>query len=87
MSKIDFKEHLEQGLVHINRQLAAAELSAARREILERDSRRTEAALDRMRHQRFGICCDCGDPMGEEWLAVDPAAPFCEDCQDARMAA
>lgn len=91
MSEIDLKaqlkQQLEQMLAQFNGQLEGQELTEARREIVTRDCRRIEAALVRMQHSRYGLCCDCGDEMDAGWLTADPAAPFCEDCQEDRMAA
>lgn len=91
MSEIDlkpqFKQQLESTLQQLNARLAGQDLSTARREILARDGRRIEAALERIEQGRYGLCCDCGEEMEGEWLAADPATPFCEDCQEDRMAA
>ncbi|WP_347258349.1 TraR/DksA C4-type zinc finger protein [Methylocaldum sp.] len=52
------------------------------RERLLRNRRRLEAALDRVRGGKFGLCCRCGDELDLERLEADPAVPFCADCQD-----
>ncbi len=46
--------------------------------------RRIEAALDRIHQGTYGICANCGDPIGEERLDVVPAAPLCRDCASRR---
>ncbi|SEP42942.1 DnaK suppressor protein [Nitrosovibrio sp. Nv6] len=59
--------------------------SAKERLIWER--RRLHAALERMRHGQFGICCYCEDSIPVERLRADVATPFCSPCQygiDAR---
>ncbi|SEP42952.1 TraR/DksA C4-type zinc finger protein [Nitrosovibrio sp. Nv6] len=52
-------------------------------ETLMREKRRLEAALARMERSDFGICCKCGDYVQRERLEVDPAVPFCGECQHA----
>lgn len=38
------------------------------------------AALDRIAAGTFGICARCGEPIGDERLAVLPYTPFCQTC-------
>lgn len=48
--------------------------------------RRVDAALQRIDHGSYGICCECGGAVGLERLLADPATPFCMDCQTDRDA-
>ncbi|HAK63769.1 MAG TPA: hypothetical protein DCO82_11065 [Alphaproteobacteria bacterium] len=38
---------------------------------------RIDAALKRLEDDEFGDCVTCGNPIGPERLALDPATPFC----------
>lgn len=51
------------------------------REELQREKRRVEAALARIRGGLYGICCACEQEMSVERLQANPAAPFCMDCE------
>lgn len=49
--------------------------------------RRLQAALARVGSESYGLCCECGEEIAHDRLWVDPAGPFCPDCQseiDAR---
>jgi DnaK suppressor protein len=35
------------------------------------------AALQRLQAGEYGYCLNCGEPIGEARLALDPAAAFC----------
>lgn len=50
------------------------------REITE--IREVEAALQRVPQGSYGICNDCGAPIGFERLSAQPAASRCVVCQD-----
>ncbi len=41
------------------------------------------SALDRLNRGEFGICTECGDPIGLERLKVQPMTPVCLDCKRA----
>ncbi len=56
-------------------------LTQGRKQLLLRQKRRLQAALDRLRGGEFGVCCQCGDPIALERLQAEPAAPFCMRCQ------
>lgn len=43
-----------------------------------------EAALARLESGRYGLCADCGEPIGEARLAAMPAAACCAGCQAER---
>lgn len=45
--------------------------------------RRINAAMERLANDRYGRCCDCAEWLPLARLRVDPAAPFCADCQSA----
>jgi DnaK suppressor protein len=44
---------------------------------------RLTAALKRIEDGEFGYCAECGEPISEGRLAVDPAAHLCIDCARA----
>ena len=46
--------------------------------------RMIEAALKRIAAGTYGICVNCGEPIGEERLDVVPATPLCRDCAAQR---
>jgi RNA polymerase-binding transcription factor DksA len=43
-----------------------------------------DAALERQRAGTYGVCVDCGGPIGEERLAARPAALRCIGCESRR---
>jgi RNA polymerase-binding transcription factor DksA len=43
-----------------------------------------DAALDRQRAGTYGLCIDCGQPIGDERLAARPAALRCIRCESGR---
>ena len=45
---------------------------------------RIEAALSRIADGEYGYCVTCGEDIEEKRLALDPAAPFCQDCAQGR---
>lgn len=60
-------------------QQAMAEAEARRRQA---DLSRIEAALRRIAEGEYGWCDECGEPIGEPRLAVDPMAVRCIACAD-----
>jgi RNA polymerase-binding transcription factor DksA len=44
--------------------------------------REVEAALERLAQGTLGTCADCGGPVGDRRLDVQPAATRCIACQD-----
>lgn len=46
--------------------------------------KRIEAALERIDEGEFGYCLECGDPIDERRLALDPASPVCAECSNER---
>lgn len=43
-----------------------------------------DEALERMEEGGFGVCMDCGDPIGSERLDAVPYATLCVDCKSER---
>ena len=46
--------------------------------------RAIEDALTRIRHEKFGICEECGQPISKARLEAVPWARHCKDCKDLR---
>lgn len=46
----------------------------------QQEIRAIDAALGRIADGSYGICVNCGDPIGEERLDAVPQAPRCRDC-------
>jgi DnaK suppressor protein len=42
------------------------------------------AALERIDEDEYGLCAQCGDPVGFARLKVRPETPFCVGCQSRR---
>lgn len=40
-----------------------------------------EAALEKIREGKYGICEKCGDDIEEEILDIDPESRFCKHCK------
>ena len=51
------------------------------RGLLEDRLRAINDAQDRLLDGGYGICLECGEPIGNKRLLADPAAPFCLACQ------
>jgi DnaK suppressor protein len=69
-------EHDPEGAtLAFERQHAAALLEQARDQLAAID-----AALDRLREGRYGVCTRCGQPIGEGRLAARPVALTCISC-------
>ena len=45
-----------------------------------RDLQRIDAALRRIEDGEYGYCSECGEPIAEKRLAVDPMASACVAC-------
>ena len=52
--------------------MAAETLRRRQRELAQLDS-----ALQRLQAGEYGYCLNCGEPIGDARLALDPATPFC----------
>jgi DnaK suppressor protein len=71
-------EHDPEGAtLAFERQHAAALLEQARERLTAID-----AALDRVRDGRYGVCDRCGQPTGDDRLAARPAALTCIRCAE-----
>jgi DnaK suppressor protein len=57
----------------IQQQAMAAETQRRR----QRDVHLLDAALKRLEEGEYGYCVNCGEAIGTERLALDPATPFC----------
>ncbi len=57
----------------IQQQAMAAETQRRR----QRDVHLLDAALKRLDEGEYGYCVNCGEAIGAERLALDPATPFC----------
>jgi DnaK suppressor protein len=69
-------EHDPEGAtLAFERQHAAALLEQARDQ-----QAAIEAALERVREGRYGLCSRCGQPIGDDRLAARPAALTCIRC-------
>lgn len=44
------------------------------------ERRRIEAALRRLDEGEYGLCTDCGEVIGADRLAADPALARCAEC-------
>jgi DnaK suppressor protein len=73
-------EHDPEGAtLAFERQHAAALAEQARERLAAID-----AALDRVRTGRYGVCDRCGQPIGDDRLAARPAALTCIRCAERR---
>lgn len=59
--------------------LTDIELAAVDRDVGE--LREVESALARLREETYGVCADCGEPIGYARLKAQPAAARCLSCQ------
>ncbi len=41
-------------------------------------------ALARIRHEKFGVCEECGQPISKVRLEAVPWARYCKDCKEHR---
>lgn len=62
--------------------LMAMNISSSKRETTELAD--VETALTRIRNGVYGVCIDCGGPVGHDRLNVYPTAKRCIDCQSRR---
>lgn len=56
---------------------AMAQAGDARR---VQETRRVDAALQRLEEDEYGACMRCGEDIAPERLTKDPATPFCVSC-------
>lgn len=57
------------------------ELQLTTQAIFDREADQVEAAMRRREQGQYGICANCGQPIGEERLQARPEATLCIDCQ------
>ncbi len=60
---------------------AMAQAQDARR---AKELQRIEAALKRLDEGEYGWCVGCGEAIADKRLEIDPAAPRCAECAQAR---
>lgn len=60
-----------------------AELNLALLEHHQKELSDLEAALKRIKAGSYGVCIECGDPVGLERLQANPAASRCISCQES----
>ncbi|MGE0105839.1 MAG: TraR/DksA family transcriptional regulator [Thiomonas sp.] len=86
----DIRLWLSQEIERLQLRVQVSDIDAAgERSLIRR--RRAQAALCRLEMGTYGAYCKCGLSIEVERLRLDPAAPFCADCQaeidDRRRAA
>ena len=57
------------------------ELDYTRKAILSEELQQVHHAMELKEQGRYGICEDCGQPIGKERLEARPQATLCIDCQ------
>ena len=57
------------------------ELSDTQGRILQQEENQVREAIERVKTGQYGICADCGRPIGKARLAARPEATLCIDCQ------
>ena len=62
------------------RRTVLARAGQDRTEDPEAELNRIEAALRRIDEGRYGICDECGSPIGAQVMLENPAATFCSTC-------
>jgi len=82
------EEHYSElaGQVHDPEEASVADmlvdLNLTTIEMHVRELREVEDALARIREGEYGVCVDCGGPIGEARLKAYPTALRCIQCQD-----
>lgn len=66
----------------LSREDATAEpkMSEATRAHMQKELRRIDAAIGRLKSGRYGVCCGCQSRVEVNRLHADPATPFCLSC-------
>ncbi len=66
--------------------MAASETNAATQVLLHQTDgkllRAIEDALTRIRHEEYGICKECGQPISKARLEAVPWTRWCRDCKE-----
>ena len=72
----------QQALGRLSRQDALINQSMARATQARRNAqrKRLHLALQRIEDGEYGYCTDCGEPISEKRLELDPAVPRCFGC-------
>ncbi|QKT03506.1 TraR/DksA C4-type zinc finger protein [Ectothiorhodospiraceae bacterium 2226] len=81
--------HLDQQSVGRLSRMDALQMQAVAQDTRRRAElalRRIEAALRRCDEGSYGYCVSCEEPIDPRRLALDPAAPLCIACAEARDA-
>lgn len=75
----------QQSIGRLSRQdaLLNQAMSQAQQTRRKHDIMRLKAALKRMEEDEFGYCDDCGDPIPDKRLELDPALTRCVSCASA----
>ena len=60
----------------------AADLDLTRREMITRQIREIDEALEKIKREEFGICESCGEDIPEGRLKARPNAIYCIQCKD-----
>jgi len=69
----------DQGVIEL-----LADTGLALADIRKEELMRIEEALNRLSEGNYGLCADCGEPIGEARLRVSPSATCCISCQNQR---
>jgi RNA polymerase-binding protein DksA len=57
------------------------ELSDTQQRILQQEEDQVRQAIDRAKAGQYGICANCGRPIGKERMQARPEATHCIECQ------
>jgi len=57
------------------------ELSDTQQRILQQEEDQVRQAIDRARAGQYGVCANCGKPIGKERMQARPEATLCVECQ------
>lgn len=49
--------------------------------IIRRRLRRIKSALTKMQNKAYGVCENCGKPIEEKLLEIDPESRYCISCK------
>lgn len=60
----------------------AADLNITRREMIARQIREIDEALEKIQRGEFGVCEGCGEDIPEGRLKARPNAIYCIQCKD-----
>jgi len=60
-------------------------MARSSRERAQQELKRIAAALRRCDDGSYGYCLECDEPIARKRLEIDPAAPYCIQCAEARQ--